>query len=156
MFDKLRSFLDDLTGKAGKLDLEKELDEKVAAAALLVHAVAVDGVIEDAERAKMSTLLQSHFSLSEKETSQLIEEARERDLESVDLYGFTSVLNRKLDHDGRRRIVEMLWEIVYADGSVHEFEDNLIWRVAELLGVSTRTRVRLRKQVSAEQENDDV
>ena len=156
MFDKLRSFLEDLTGKSGKLDLEKELDEKIAAAALLVHAVAVDGVIENAEREKMSALLQSHFSLSKKETDQLIEEARERDFESVDLYGFTSVLNRRLDHDGRRRIVEMLWEIVYADGSVHEFEDNLIWRVAELLGVSTRTRVRLRKQVNAEQENDDI
>jgi uncharacterized tellurite resistance protein B-like protein len=42
----------------------------------------------------------------------------------------------------------MLWEIVYADGKVSEFEDNLIWRAADLLGISSRERVELRRQVA--------
>ena len=41
----------------------------------------------------------------------------------------------------------MMWELVFADGTVHEFEDNLIWRVAELLGVSSQTRIRLKQAV---------
>ena len=53
--------------------------------------------------------------------------------EAVDLYRFTSLLNRSLDEEGRCRIVEMMWQVVYADGDVTEFEDNLIWRAADLL-----------------------
>ena len=44
----------------------------------------------------------------------------------------------------------MMWEIVYADGNVNEFESNIIWRAADLLGVSSRQRVELRQLVSAE------
>jgi uncharacterized tellurite resistance protein B-like protein len=61
---------------------------------------------------------------------------------------FTSVLRRALDDDGRQKIVEMLWDIAYADGAADEFEENTIWRIAELLGVSTRDRVLLRQRVA--------
>ena len=73
--------------------------------------------------------------------------AETADNEAVDLYGFTSVLKRRLDEAERERIVEMMWELVYADGKVHEFEDNLIWRAAELLGVSSDARIRLKQAV---------
>jgi uncharacterized tellurite resistance protein B-like protein len=45
--------------------------------------------------------------------------------------------------------IELLWEIVYADGENHELEDNLVWRVSELLGVDGRDRVLLRQAVQA-------
>ncbi|TCT10565.1 putative tellurite resistance protein B-like protein [Tepidamorphus gemmatus] len=131
-------------------------DPKVATAALAVHAIAVDGVIGDDERAKLRAILKDHFALDEKQTSQLIEEARRRDMEAIDLYAFTSVLKRTLDDEGRHDVVEMLWQLVYADGAVHEFEDNFIWRVAELLGVSSRDRIMLRRRVAhAPHHNDD-
>jgi uncharacterized tellurite resistance protein B-like protein len=80
---------------------------------------------------------------------ELFEDSADRERDAVDLYRFTSVLCRELDQDGRKRVVEMLWEVVLADGQVDEFESNLVWRVAELIGVSTRDRVTLRKQVEA-------
>lgn len=122
-------------------------DHRVAVAALAVHAIAIDGTVGDAERAKLRKVLKEKFSLSDSETEALIEHARQRDREAVDLYAFTSVLKRSLDEDGRKAVIEMLWKLVYADDEVHEFEDNLIWRVAELLGVSSRERIRLRKRV---------
>ena len=70
--------------------------------------------------------------------------------EAVYLYNFTSDLNRALDDDGRRRIVEMLWEVIYADGRLNEFEDNLVWRVADLLHVSSRDRIEIRLRVGGE------
>jgi uncharacterized tellurite resistance protein B-like protein len=79
----------------------------------------------------------------------LFQEATAEERNAVDLYRFTKVLTRELDQDGRKRIVEMLWEVVMADGVVDEFESNLVWRVAELIGVSTRDRVVLRKMVEA-------
>jgi uncharacterized tellurite resistance protein B-like protein len=67
---------------------------------------------------------------------------------SIDLYQFTARLNRSLDEVGRARIVEMLWQIVYADGVVTEFEDNLVWRAADLLGIPRGERIALRRRVA--------
>jgi len=75
------------------------------------------------------------------------------DREAVDFYYFTSVLKRTLDDDGRQKIVGMLWDIAFANGPVDEFEENTIWRIAELLGVSTRDRV-LRQRVAGQTPRD--
>ena len=69
--------------------------------------------------------------------------------EAVDLYHFTSLLNRTLDDAGRRRMIEMMWEIAFADRRISEFEDNLIWRAADLLFVPSRERIELRRAVAA-------
>ena len=129
-------------------DLREE-ELRLAAAALLVRASVIDGKIDAAERRKLKDLLQERFELDGEEVRSLLNEAVLREHESVDLYRFTSVLCRQLDQDGRKKIVEMLWEVALADGVVHEFESNLVWRAAELLGVSTRDRIILRKQVES-------
>jgi uncharacterized tellurite resistance protein B-like protein len=49
------------------------------------------------------------------------------------------------------RIIEMMWELVYADGQVSEFEDNVVWRAADLLGISSRDRIELKHQVAERQ-----
>ena len=77
------------------------------------------------------------------------------DREAVDLYGFTSLINRSLDEDGRRRIVKMMWEMVYADGRMNEFEDNVVWRASDLLGISQRDRVEMRREVAAMSKSRD-
>jgi uncharacterized tellurite resistance protein B-like protein len=78
----------------------------------------------------------------------LVVEATEAEHEAIDLYHFTSLINRSLDEDGRRRVVEMMWEIVYADGRASEFESNLVWRAADLLGISSRERIELGRRVA--------
>ena len=144
MLNAVRQFLRDMTKQA---DEDGELgDDRLAAAALLVHTSGVDGDFSADERQKLATLLSDRFSLEGSEAEELITRAQAADLVAVDLYRFTSVLKSKLDDSGRRRIVEMMWEMVFADGEVHEFEDNLVWRVAELLGVSTRERILLKQQ----------
>ena len=140
MLNALKSFVRELTFA--------EDDKRLAAAALLFHLIDIDGVIEESESSKLREILRKHYDLSDKETTELIAAAKQRDEEAVDLYGFTSVLKRTTDEEERLAIVEMMWEIVYADGHVHEFEDNTIWRVAELLGVSTRDRMTLRHKVA--------
>ena len=81
-------------------------------------------------------------------------EATEAEHEAIDLYHFTSLINRSLDEDGRRRVVEMMWEIIYADGCVTEFESNLIWRAADLLGISPRERIDLGRRVASRRVTD--
>ena len=149
LWTKFKEFVDRVAGDQRPVRNLREEELRLAAAALLVHASMIDGHVDPVERRKLKALLQERFDLGGDEVRPLLEVADAREIESVDLYRFTSVLCRELDQDGRQRIVEMLWEVVMADGVVHEFEANLVWRAAELLGVSTRDRVRLRKAVES-------
>lgn len=155
MLDILKDFLSDLGGGAKTQALFEENDYRIAAAALLIHVMTIDGAVTDAERAKLASLLQERFGLDEDASDELIAAATEADREAVDLYRFTSLINRSLDEDGRRRIVEMMWQMVFADDKVNEFEDNVVWRAADLLGVSSRDRVSLRQQVAAQKAGED-
>ena len=71
------------------------------------------------------------------------------DQKAIDLYHFTHLLNGQLDDNGRLRVIEMMWQLAYADGAVSDYEDNLIWRVADLLGVSSPERIALRQRAAA-------
>lgn len=148
MFDSIKDFFGKLKHPDNAIHFE-ENDHRLAAAALLSHVMAADGLIQDSEREALTGILRRQYELSEDELAELIREAEEADHESVDFYSFTSVLKRDLDREGCEKVVEMLWEVVLADGVVHELEDNVVWRVAELLGVETRERVLLRQKVES-------
>ena len=149
MFESFRKFLSDVA-EGGKHPAHFEHnDYRLAAAALLVHTAAIDGNISDLERDKLHAMVKQQFDLDEATTDELVAEATEAEHEAIDLYHFTSLINRSLDEEGRRRIVEMMWEIVYADGRVTEFESNLLWRAADLLGISSRERIELGQRVAS-------
>jgi uncharacterized tellurite resistance protein B-like protein len=153
MLDILRNFVSDLTGGDKHPARFEENDYRLAAAALLIHASTIDGQVSAAERDKLRSVLKSHFALDDAATAELIDMGTQAEQEAVDLYHFTSLISRSLDEAGRLGIVEMMWEIVLADGRVTEFEDNLMWRAADLLGVSSRDRIALRQRVAGEREN---
>jgi uncharacterized tellurite resistance protein B-like protein len=104
----------------------------------------------ESERDKLHTIVKRRFALDDTAADELIDKATAAEHEAVDLYHFTSLLNRTLDEEGRAKIIEMMWEIVYADGKRDELEDNLLWRAADLLGVSPRERIDLRRRIAGE------
>ena len=146
LWNKLKDLVEGVDADASRAGNLQEEELRLSAGALLVTAGTIDGNFDADEKRKVKALLQTRFALAPKEVRQLFEGSEVRERDAVDLYRFTSVLCRQLDQDGRKRIVEMLWEVVMADGVVDEFESNLVWRVAELIGVSTRDRVVLRKK----------
>jgi len=123
-------------------------DYRVAAAALLVHVATLEGELAAPVRARLRALLMVQFDLTEALTDELIEAAVAADREAVDFYHFTSLLMRTFDEAGRLRVVEMLWEIAFADGVITEFEHHVLWRVADLLAVSPDDRIALRQRVA--------
>ncbi len=145
MLKGVRQFLADIARSGRDAADAAPIDERLASAALLVHVTSIDGEVSEAERGKLRALLTDRFELHPNEAAALIDRANRADADAVDLYAFTSVLKARLDEPGRLRIIEMMWEMVFADGQVHEFEENLVWRAAELLGVSSRDRVRLKQ-----------
>jgi uncharacterized tellurite resistance protein B-like protein len=149
MLDRLKNFMAELTGEPAAREFDED-DYRLAAVALLIHLANAEGTADEPERARLTDIIGKNFGLDPQATARLIQSAEASDKESVDFYHFTHVLCRSLDQPGRLRIIEMMWEIAFADGVVHEVEENIVARIAELLGVSPHDRVRLRQRVAAE------
>lgn len=151
MFDAIMKFIGDLSEDETRREDFAETDYRLAAAALLVHTASIDGRISQAEHDRLHDLIKLRFKLDDKAADQLIARAEETDEKAIDLYQYTTRLNRALDDKQRARVVEMMWQVVFADGKVTEFEDNLIWRAADLLHVSRDERIALKARVAGEQ-----
>jgi uncharacterized tellurite resistance protein B-like protein len=150
MFESFRSFVAEFVEGGKHPSQFADNDYRLAAVALLVHAAAIDGDMSQRERDKLHAVVKRRFDLDDPSADELIDKATQAEHEAVDLYHFTSLLNRTLDEQGRARVIEMMWEIVYADGRRDELEDNLLWRAADLLGVSQRQRIELRERIAGE------
>ncbi|WP_370193420.1 MULTISPECIES: TerB family tellurite resistance protein [Aurantimonas] len=148
MFEAFRDFLRNIGAGPAESRKDPEDDLRVATAALLFHIVRADGVVTDDERIRLHEVLREEFALAPDEVDRIVAAGDEADTEAVDLYNFTSVLKNRLGEAERIRFVELLWEVTYTDGSVHELEDNLIWRVSDLLGVSTRDRMLMKREAA--------
>ncbi len=135
-------------GRAQKTEECGERELRLAAAGLLAHAAALDGEVHEDETRTIRNLLRSHFDLGEDEVEELLEEGNKEAAELTQLFQFTRVINDNLGPEDRIKIIEMLWEVVYADGDVHHYESNLIRRAAGLLHVSDRDSGSARKRVA--------
>jgi len=151
MLDGLRQFITDIVSPDAQPRAFDESDYRLAATALLIHVVSLDGEPSAVEKRKLHSLIETRFKLDRGAADQLIALATRAEGDAVDLYHFTSVLMREVNEQGRLRIVEMMWEMVFADGKVTEFEDNVLWRAADLLGISGRDRIELKHRVAEQQ-----
>jgi uncharacterized tellurite resistance protein B-like protein len=148
MLKSLRNFIASFAGNGRPRTFENR-NCRLATAALLTRVATVDSDMSQARREKLRVLLQSHFELGDPAVAQLIRDATEAAGSAVDLYHFTRQLNDVLDNESRQCVVKMMWQVVYVDGRANDFESNIIWRIADLLGVSSRQRVELRQLVAA-------
>src|SRR5260370_20753137 len=152
MLDGLRQFIADVVSPTAHEDrVFDDTGYRLAATALLIHVISLDGEPSEVEKRKLYSLIESRFGLAPGAADRLIASATQVEGEAVDLYHFTSVIMRSADRACRLLIVEMMWELVYADGQANEFEDNVVWRAADLLGVSSRDRIDLKHRVASRQ-----
>jgi len=124
-------------------------ERQLAAAALLVEAATMDSSFDAAERDRIAELIRERFALGADEALDLIAEAERAVAASVQWHGFTSAIKDGFDHAERVALIEMLWEVAYADGRLHDYEASLLRRIAGLLYVSDRESGEARKRVLA-------
>lgn len=122
---------------------------RVAAAALLVETASIDDAFDDSERSVVKRLLQQRFGLAAAEAQRLLGEGQRSRDASAQLYGFTRAIKERLDLEERIRLVEMLWEVVLADGALDPLEDTLLRRIGGLIDVPDRERGLARQRVLA-------
>lgn len=148
MFGSIRRALKDLVDPTAAIAFADD-DPRLAVAALLAHAVVVDGRVTDAEEATVVRTLARLYTLDSRAAQHLrAAGAAARDA-AVDLGGFVDELARRLTPSERFALVEALWEAACADGRLHEFEEDLLWRVAAPLGVGEAEREALKAKMQA-------
>jgi uncharacterized tellurite resistance protein B-like protein len=147
MFRSIKSFVVNLVGSA--VPRPPAGDCSLETVALLMRVATVHREMTVARGMKLHEMVKSRFGLDDRTAARLVEEAAAVDRAAIDLYHFTRQLNDVFDEEGRCQLVRMMWQIAYADGVADKFEANIIWRAADLLGVSTRQRVELRQRVLA-------
>ncbi|MEK9660622.1 MAG: TerB family tellurite resistance protein [Alphaproteobacteria bacterium] len=144
MFDRLKSLFAADEAGAGRRPVDQL---QLAAACLLVEAAHQDAEFDVRERETVARLVRDRFGLDSGEAETLLAAADNAVADAVDFYGYTRRLKDAFDHDERVGMIEMLWQVVYADGTLHDHEASLLRRVAALLYVSDRESGEARKRV---------
>jgi uncharacterized tellurite resistance protein B-like protein len=149
MLDAIKAFFEEhiaLGGSDAPQDQEHRL--RVAVAALLTEVVHMDEEIAEAERAQVLASIAEKFDLNAKEAADLMALAEEEAGAATDCYQFTSQINLAFSSAQKVKLIEHLWRVAYADGTLHKYEEHLIRKLADLLHVphksfiATKLRVR--------------
>ena len=150
MINRIKNLFSDAGRRREAAPAHHTADElHLAAAALLVEAARLDDRFDPAEWETIRRLVQRRFALSEEEAETLVETANQEAERAVELYRFARIVKDRFDHAERIEMIEMLWEVVYADWSVDHYEANLLRRVAGLIYVSDQECGGARKRVQS-------
>ena len=129
----------------------KRHDVSLAVAALMVEIMRLDDRLEDAEHSQIVLSLEQRFGLSESEIHTLVERAKREADEALDMHQFTSVVVKGFSTEERIDILTELWLVAMADGHVDPYEEQLIRRIADLLGLHHSQFIRAKVAAAGEQ-----
>ena len=134
MLQAIKQFFEENISPDNQEDIEHRL--KLATAALLIEIMQQDGETKDEEVEAIKHALKTKFELSGSETDELFVLAHEEAKEAVDLYQFTSLINKHFSVDKKIKVIEYLWVIAYADNHLDAHEEHIVRRVADLLYIT--------------------
>jgi uncharacterized tellurite resistance protein B-like protein len=142
VLEQLKKIFGSEPAPAGLLQIREPLD--LAIASLLVELARSDFSESETELDAIRHVLGRRFGVNEETVDNLISRAMHRADRAVSLHEFTHRLNTELPHEDKLAIIEMLWEVSHADGRIDKHEEHLVQRVAGLLHISDRDRIRLK------------
>ena len=135
MLESIRAFFQKAMVPDSSRGLERSPDIRLAACALLLELAHADDEFTGEERAHMQAAIERHFGLKPAEADQLIELAEQERAEAVDLWQFTRLINENYSPGQKMVLAEVMWGLVYADGSLRDREDLLIRKITDLLNL---------------------
>ncbi len=137
MIDALKAFFQSKVAPAATQSQEaSEKSLRLAAGVLLFEIVRADHKIEESERTVMRAALQGIFNLDADETEEVMRLAEEQSRSAGSLYEFTTQVDTAFDNDQKKRVVELLWLVAFADGTKNAHEEHMVRRIAGLLHVA--------------------
>lgn len=137
MLDVLKSFFQSTRSPSDPPAPEdKERALRLAAGVLLFEVVRADNKVEEAERTVMRTALQSTFNLDSEQGEEVMRLAETQSREAISLFEFTSLVDGAFTPEEKKRVVELLWLVAFADGSKDPREEQMVRKIAGLLHVA--------------------
>jgi uncharacterized tellurite resistance protein B-like protein len=147
-FDKYIKSSSDTPDRASDHSLQ------IATAALLIEMMRADSKTSDEERSIIATTIQSKFKLTETETNALLKLAEDEIWKSTGYYEFTSLINKGFTYKQKLKVIELLWEVAFADKELDKHEEYMVRKIADLIYVEhkdfidTKLKVRDKKLTS--------
>lgn len=132
----MKSFLNFINHSKSHKDTEENDDNLMIISGILVETAAVDGKIDKSEISQIKNTLINFFEISEEKLDNIVNKSLMKADEPNSLHYFTSRINKEFEYNKKIKLLETLWEIVLADGKIHDFESNLIRRLSGLLYIS--------------------
>ena len=137
MIDKLKQLFSASLGQnAERVLADHEQAKKLAAVALMIEIIAVDEQQYEQEKSLLRQILTQQFDVTAQAAENLIQQAETAHADATDFYRFTSEINHYFDADEKIDLIEVLWQLAWADTHIHELEQHVIRRLANLLHVS--------------------
>lgn len=141
MFDNL------FKSKKNEFNDSESKSEIINIIALLIEASQIDGTIDNLESEKIVDMISKYFEIKIEKTKEYYNNALLIQKDNVSFHNFTSKIHKNYDYEKKLDIIEMLWEVVLVDKIVHDFESNLMRRIAGLLHIKDLDNGRIRKKV---------
>ena len=120
-----------------KKEKKIEVNNNVLIAALLIHAAKIDENYTDEEKKIVTRSVADLFNISSEDAEKLVADAEKKEQESNQIVEFTKEI-KKYSMESRLKIIEVIWKIVYSDGTNDDYESNLIRRICGLLYISDK------------------
>jgi uncharacterized tellurite resistance protein B-like protein len=157
MLESMRRFFQERVSAdvAGPSQERREHALRLAAAALLFEVVRADAEVKDEERTVMRTAIQGTFGLSAEDAAELMQLAEQESRGATSVYDFTSLVDTGFSPEQKKRIVELLWLVGFADGEKHPLEEHIVRKVAGLLHVPHPDFIDAKIRARAESEGRD-
>lgn len=122
------------SGEQSQADLDKKLI--ISACVLILEIAKSDYEFSEPEKEAVRDILRHNLTVAKEEVEEVLRIAEKERSDNIDLFEYTSLINRNYSYEDKKKLVEMLWKIIYADGILDRYEDHLIHKFADLLHLS--------------------
>lgn len=136
MISIIRSMFSEKMFLTGQPEEQRRHSLEMAVAALLIEVSRADLDLAESEKMSVITTLSKTFSLTGQELTELVALAEQEVEASVSIYQFTQLVNQEYSQTEKLELVEAMWKVAFADGSIDKYEDHLIRKVTDLIHVS--------------------
>lgn len=131
---------------------DRELKLRVATCVLLLEAATADSNFSSEEQEKIIQILKSRFQMDDTSVKELIDKSTMEKKNSTDLWYFTNLINENLDNEEKYDLMELVWEVIYSDGTLDKFENYIAHKLLNMLNLDHSRFIELKMKVKNEVE----
>jgi uncharacterized tellurite resistance protein B-like protein len=131
---------------------DRELKLRVATSVVLLEAATADSNFSPQEQEKIIEILKSRFQMNDESVKELIDESENERKNSTDLWYFTDLINENLNNEEKYNLMELVWEVIYSDGTLDKFENYIAHKLLNMLNLDHSKFIELKLKVKNETE----